>query len=170
MSDIIAVIKTSKWDINLKLFHQDTPKTVANFVNLAQRNFYDGIKFHRVIEDFMIQTWCPLGNGTGGPWYRFEDEFNPTLRHSKPWILSMANSWPASNWSQFFITHIETPWLDNKHTIFGEILTPKDQLIVNAVEQNDVIESIQLLWEVEEFLATHKEQIDSRNAILDSQE
>lgn len=168
MADIVAIIKTNKWDIKLKLFHEHTPKTVANFLNLAKRNFYDNIKFHRVIENFMIQTWCPKGNGTGGPWYRFEDEFHPQLRHNKPWILSMANSWPASNWSQFFITHAETSWLDGKHSVFGEVISEQDQYVVNSIQMNDVIETIEIRWEVEQFLSGHQEQIAQWNAILDN--
>jgi peptidyl-prolyl cis-trans isomerase B (cyclophilin B) len=166
MSDIIVVIKTNAWDIKLKLFPEHAPKTVANFLNLIQNNFYDTIKFHRVIEDFMIQTWCPMGIGTGWPGYTFEDEFHPELRHSKPWMLSMANSWRNTNWSQFFITHVATPWLDWKHSIFGEVVGEEDQNIVNKIRQDDVIETIQILWEVDEFLSDYQENINQWNAIL----
>src|SRR4030042_2663867 len=121
-----ATIKTSKGDISLKLFDDQAPITVANFVNLAKRGFYNGLKFHRVINDFMIQGGCPLGTGTGGPGYKFQDEFVRELKHDKPGILSMANSGPKTNGSQFFITHVPTPWLDGKHTVFGEVIDPED--------------------------------------------
>ena len=116
-----ATIKTNKGEISLKLFADLTPITVANFVNLAKRGFYNGLKFHRVIKEFMIQGGCPHGTGTGGPGYQFQDEFVPELKHDKPGILSMANSGPGTNGSQFFITHVPTPWLDGKHTVFGEV-------------------------------------------------
>jgi peptidyl-prolyl cis-trans isomerase B (cyclophilin B) len=167
MADIIATFKTNKWDIKLKLFHKHTPKTVANFINLAQRWFYNDLNFHRVIENFMIQGGCPLWTGTWWPWYNFEDEFHQELRHNKPGMLSMANSWPASNGSQFFITHVETPWLDDKHTIFGEVLTGLDQDIVNAITQNDKIEKVLIEWEIEQLLSEQAEIIKIWNTILD---
>jgi peptidyl-prolyl cis-trans isomerase B (cyclophilin B) len=167
MTDIIAIIKTNKWNIKLKLFHKHAPKTVANFINLAQRWFYNDLDFHRVIDDFMIQGWCPLWTGTGWPWYSFEDEFNPELRHNKPWMLSMANSWPDSNGSQFFITHIDTPWLDDKHSIFGEVLNESDQDIVNAIAQNDKIQEVLIEWKVEQLLSEQSEMIKIWNTILD---
>jgi peptidyl-prolyl cis-trans isomerase A (cyclophilin A) len=132
-----AHFTTTEGNFKIRLFDQETPNTVANFVGLAEgtkeftdpktgqkstRPFYDGLVFHRVIADFMIQGGCPLGTGTGGPGYRFADEFNPTLRHNKPGILSMANSGPGTNGSQFFITLVPTTWLDNKHTVFGEVV------------------------------------------------
>lgn len=134
---LYAKFSTSAGNFTVKLFEQDTPKTVANFVGLAEgtkewadpvtratiaKPFYNGLVFHRVIADFMIQGGCPLGNGTGGPGYKFEDEFAPHLRHSKPGILSMANAGPNTNGSQFFITLVPTPWLDNKHSVFGEVV------------------------------------------------
>jgi peptidyl-prolyl cis-trans isomerase B (cyclophilin B) len=137
-----AIIKTNKGDININLFSDLTPITVANFVNLAQRGFYNGLKFHRVIPDFMIQGGCPLGTGTGGPGYKFQDEFVPTLKHSKPGILSMANSGPHTNGSQFFITHIPTPWLDGKHSVFGEVVGPEDQAVVDSIAQSDVMQKV----------------------------
>lgn len=143
-SNLTAIIKTAKGEINIKLFDKDTPLTVANFVHLSEKGFYDGLNFHRVIDDFMIQGGCPQGTGTGGPGYSFEDECNASLKHDKPGILSMANSGPNTNGSQFFITHIQTPWLDGKHTVFGEVVSPKDQDVVNQIKQNDVIESIQI--------------------------
>ncbi len=142
MSDLTATIDTIKGKIQLKLFADQTPITVGNFVNLAKRGYYDGLKFHRVIADFMIQGGCPYGSGTGGPGYKFEDEFVPELRHSKPGILSMANSGPGTNGSQFFITHVTTPWLDKKHTIFGEVMSQEDQKIVNRIAQGDKINSV----------------------------
>jgi cyclophilin family peptidyl-prolyl cis-trans isomerase len=116
-----ATISTEQGDITLQLFADKVPYTVNNFVFLAQQGFYDGTIFHRVISDFMAQGGDPTGNGTGGPGYRFKDEFDPSLRHDKPGVLSMANAGPNTNGSQFFITHVPTPWLDNKHAVFGEV-------------------------------------------------
>jgi cyclophilin family peptidyl-prolyl cis-trans isomerase len=124
--DIKAIIKTNKGTINLKLFADQTPITVGNFINLARRGYYDGLNFHRVIPDFMIQGGCPRGDGRGGPGYTFPDEFHPSLKHSKAGKLSMANAGPGTNGSQFFITVAATPWLDNKHTIFGEVVEGQD--------------------------------------------
>ncbi len=120
--NLIATLKTSKGDINIKLFPNETPFTVLNFVNLAKKGYYDGLKFHRVIGDFMIQGGCPQGTGTGGPGYNFKDEFVKELIFDKPGILAMANSGPNTNGSQFFITHVETQWLNHKHSIFGEVV------------------------------------------------
>ena len=131
----IAVIETPRGTIKLELFADKTPKTVANFEKLAKEGFYDGLKFHRVIADFMIQGGCPLGNGCGGPGYTFEDEFVPELRHDGPGTLSMANAGPNTNGSQFFITHVACPWLDGKHTVFGKVLEWQD--VVNAIRQGD---------------------------------
>lgn len=116
-----AILKTDKGEITVSLFADKTPITVNNFVFLARQGFYDGTIFHRVISDFMAQAGDPTGTGTGGPGYRFSDEFNQSLRHDKPGILSMANAGPGTNGSQFFITHVATPWLDNKHTVFGQV-------------------------------------------------
>ncbi len=132
-----ATIETDKGTIKLVLYFDKTPKTCANFEKLAKAGFYDGLKFHRVIPNFMIQGGCPKGDGTGGPGYQFEDEFNAELRHDGPGVMSMANSGPNSNGSQFFITHVATPWLDNKHTIFGRVT--EGQNVVNAIEANDKI-------------------------------
>ena len=151
---LYAKFLTSKGDVLIKLEHNKTPGTVANFVGLSEGKiknsqktinepFYDGLEFHRVIPDFMIQTGCPHGSGTGDPGYKFDDEFHPDLRHDKPGILSMANSGKSTNGSQFFITHVPTPWLDNKHTVFGEIIEGQD--IVNQIEQNDKIESCSII-------------------------
>ena len=123
-----ATIHTDKGDIGLELFADTTPCTVNNFVFLAREGFYDGVIFHRVIADFMVQAGDPTGKGTGGPGYRFIDEFHPSLKHDKPGILSMANSGPGTNGSQFFITHVPTPWLDGKHSIFGHVIAGMDVL------------------------------------------
>ncbi|MAD98002.1 MAG: peptidylprolyl isomerase [Flavobacteriaceae bacterium] len=143
---IYAKVTTPKGVITVKLEHEKTPGTVGNFVALAEGNlengakpqgtpYYNGLKFHRVIPDFMIQGGCPLGTGTGNPGYKFDDEFHPELKHDRPGIISMANSGPATNGSQFFITHVATPWLDNKHTVFGNVVEGQD--VVDAVAQGD---------------------------------
>ena len=137
----IATITTNKGDIRVQLFADKTPKTVANIEKLASEGFYDGLKFHRVIEDFMIQTGCPKGTGTGGPGYNFADEFHPDLKHKGSGVLSMANAGPNTNGSQFFITHVATPWLDNKHSIFGQVIEDT-QKVVNKVRQGDVMEKV----------------------------
>ena len=139
----VATITTSRGEIRLELHADKTPKTVANFAELAGKGFYDGLKFHRVIEDFMIQGGCPKGDGTGDPGYSFEDEFHPSLKHDGPGVLSMANSGPNSNGSQFFITHIATPWLDGKHSVFGRVLDD-GQAIANAIKQGDTIEEVSI--------------------------
>jgi len=162
-----ATITTSKGDIRLSLFAEKTPLTVANFVNLARRGFFDGLNFHRVIGDFMIQGGCPLGTGTGSPGYRFEDEFDTTLRHDQPGRLSMANSGPGTNGSQFFITHVATPHLDDKHSIFGEVVDANDQDVVNAVAQGDVIESIAIEGDVESLFEQVSDRLSEWNAQLD---
>ena len=162
-----ATITTSKGDIRLSLFAEKTPLTVANFVNLALRSFFDGLNFHRVIGDFMIQGGCPLGTGTGNPGYRFEDEFDATLRHDQPGRLSMANSGPGTNGSQFFITHVATPHLDDKHSIFGEVVDAIDQDVVKAVAQGDVIESIAIDGDVESLFEQVSDRLSEWNAQLD---
>lgn len=130
-----ATIKTDSGDMVIELFADRTPKTVNNFVFLARDGFYDGVIFHRVIKDFMVQGGDPTGTGRGGPGYQFEDEFHPDLKHDKPGILSMANAGPGTNGSQFFITHIATPWLDNKHSVFGQISDGMDVLM--SIEERD---------------------------------
>jgi len=137
----VATLTTSKGEIRLELFDDKTPKTVANFEKLASEGFYDGLSFHRVIEDFMVQGGCPEGTGTGGPGYKFADEFHPELRHNTPGILSMANSGPNTNGSQFFITHVPTPWLDGKHSVFGKVLGD-GQEVVNAILQGDTLDKV----------------------------
>jgi peptidyl-prolyl cis-trans isomerase B (cyclophilin B) len=141
-NEILAEVNTSKGVINLRLYPEHAPVTVANFVNLAKRGFYDNLNFHRVIDNFMIQGGCPHGSGTGGPGYRFEDECCAELRHDGPGKLSMANAGPDTNGSQFFITHVETPWLDGKHTVFGSVVSNEDQAVVNAISGGDAIISV----------------------------
>jgi peptidyl-prolyl cis-trans isomerase B (cyclophilin B) len=136
-----ATITTPHGDIRIQLFDDKAPKTVANFEKLAASGFYNGLKFHRVIEDFMIQGGCPKGTGTGGPGYTFADEFHKDLKHDGPGVLSMANSGPNSNGSQFFITHVATPWLDRKHSVFGRVIDDT-QRVVDAVRQGDKMEKV----------------------------
>lgn len=134
-----AILHTDNGDITLQLFADQTPRTVNNFVFLARQGFYDGTFFHRVIADFMAQGGDPTGTGRGGPGYRFEDEFHPSLKHNKPGILSMANAGPGTNGSQFFITHVPTPWLDNRHSVFGEVISGMD--VVLAIPPRDPVRS-----------------------------
>jgi len=162
-----ATIHTTKGDIRLNLFPDKAPLTVLNFVNLSKKGFYDGLAFHRVIPDFMIQGGCPLGTGTGGPGYRFADEFSPDLRHSKPGILSMANAGPGTNGSQFFITHVPSSWLDNKHAIFGAVVDEKDQAVVNSIAQGDRIKSIIIEGDYSKLAENNKDMLDKWNGILD---
>lgn len=136
----VATIKTNRGTIKLQLHDDKTPKTVANFEKLAGQGFYNGLKFHRVINDFMIQTGCPQGTGTGDAGYKFADEFHKDLKHSGPGILSMANAGPNTNGSQFFITHVATPWLDGKHSVFGKVIEGQD--VVNAIKQGDKMETV----------------------------
>jgi peptidyl-prolyl cis-trans isomerase B (cyclophilin B) len=136
-----ATIKTNRGDIRLKLHDDKAPQTVANFEKLAHSGFYDGLAFHRVIDDFMIQGGCPKGTGTGGPGYTFADEFHKDLKHDGPGVLSMANSGPNSNGSQFFITHVATPWLDGKHSVFGQVIDDS-QKVVDSIRQGDKMETV----------------------------
>ena len=165
---LIAEIVTDKGTISVDLFLDQAPITVANFVNLAQRGFYDSLIFHRVIADFMIQGGCPNGNGMGGPGYRFADEFSPDLRHNASGKLSMANAGPGTNGSQFFITHVPTPHLDDAHTIFGSVKGSEDQQIVDQIEQGDQIQSINIIGDVGGLLDSVKE-VSEWNDILDSE-
>jgi len=146
---LTAEIQTSKGVIEVELTADKTPITVANFVNLAQKGFYNGVVFHRVIPDFMVQGGDPTGTGSGGPGYRFQDEFHPTLKHDKPGILSMANAGPGTNGSQFFITHVPTPWLDGKHSVFGAVV--KGQDVVNAIQKGDSIKSVTITGDTKEL-------------------
>jgi peptidyl-prolyl cis-trans isomerase B (cyclophilin B) len=141
----VATIETSKGNIRLELHEDRAPKTVANFEKLAGEGFYNGLFFHRVIPNFMIQTGCPQGSGTGGPGYQFEDEFDNSLRHDRAGILSMANAGPNTNGSQFFITHGPTPHLDGKHSVFGVVLDGQD--VVDAIEQGDTMEKVSVAVE-----------------------
>ena len=163
-----ATIKTNKGDICVNLFDDRAPITVANFVNLAKRGYYDGLKFHRVIDEFMIQGGCPLGTGTGGPGYKFQDEFSPDLKHDKPGVLSMANAGPGTNGSQFFITHVETGWLNGKHSVFGEVVSENDQAVVDSIKVNDAIETIVVEDDTTDLFAKTKKFLDEWNKILDS--
>ncbi len=165
MKDIRIIVKTDKGDIEGVLYPGKAPVTVANFLNLAKRGYYNGLTFHRVIPDFMIQGGDPTGTGSGGPGYRFDDECTPELKHDKPGIFSMANAGPGTNGSQFFITHVATPWLDGKHTVFGSVT--KGQDIVNAVAQGEKIKSIEILDPTDDLFAAQSKRLEEWNAILD---
>ena len=164
---LTATITTSRGSIHLRLFDEKAPLTTANFVNLAQRGYYDGLNFHRVIPNFMVQGGCPQGTGTGGPGYKFNDEIVAELKHSRPGMLSMANAGPGTNGSQFFITHVATPWLDGKHTVFGEVAGPEDQKVINSVRGEDVIESIRIEGDTTPLLSKEKAHVEQWNAALD---
>jgi peptidyl-prolyl cis-trans isomerase B (cyclophilin B) len=166
MSDLTAVLTTDQGTIRLKLFADIAPLTVTNFVNLVQRGYYNGLKFHRVIPDFMIQGGCPNGVGNGGPGYRFEDECSPKARHGKAGMLSMANAGPGTNGSQFFITHTATDWLDGKHTVFGEVVSDADQAVVDAIRQGDIIQTAVIEGDTSALLASQADRISQWNAIL----
>ncbi|MBN8737459.1 MAG: peptidylprolyl isomerase [Xanthomonadales bacterium] len=165
---LTATFQTSKGPIHVRLFDDKAPVTVANFVNLAQRGYYDGLNFHRVIADFMIQGGCPNGTGTGGPGYKFEDECRADLKHDAPGKLSMANAGPGTNGSQFFITHIPTPWLDGRHTVFGEVVAADDQKVVDAIAQGDKIEKVAIEGDAAALLAAQGERVKQWNAALDA--
>ena len=136
----VATMVTNRGTIRIQLHDDKTPKTCANFEKLVADGFYDGLVFHRVIDDFMVQGGCPEGTGTGGPGYTFEDEFHSELKHDGPGVFSMANAGPNTNGSQFFITHVATPWLDDKHTVFGRVLDSQD--VVDAIRQGDSLEKV----------------------------
>ncbi len=163
-----ATLATSRGPIHLTLDADKAPLTVANFVNLVRRGFYDGLSFHRVIPDFMVQGGCPLGTGTGGPGYRFEDECCAELCHDQPGVLSMANAGPGTNGSQFFITHVATPWLDGRHTVFGRVVGAEDMAVVNAIEQSDVIDKITLEGDIEALLEPLQDQLSEWNKVLEA--
>lgn len=185
---IYAKINTPKGAITIQLTYNLTPGTVGNFVALAEGNlenaakpqgnpYYNGLTFHRVIPDFMIQGGDPAGTGSGGPGYNFDDEFHPTLRHDGPGVLSMANAGPGSNGSQFFITHVPTPWLDNKHTVFGNVIEGQD--VVDSIAQGDTMDSIEIIrvgveaekWNaVEAFRSFHGAKAEREAAAKKAQE
>lgn len=160
---LTAIFDTDRGTIHVELFADKAPLTVANFVNLVQRRFYDGLSFHRVIADFMIQGGCPEGSGRGGPGYRFEDETNNGVRHERG-VLSMANAGPNTNGSQFFITHVATGWLDGKHTVFGKVTEGLD--VVDAVRQGDKIKSIRIEGDAEAALAAKADRVAEWNKVL----
>ena len=160
-----AVMTTSRGEINLDLHEDNAPVTVANFVNLVRRGFYDGLSFHRVIDNFMVQGGCPLGTGSGGPGYTFEDECTPKLSHDGPGVLSMANAGPGTNGSQFFITHAATGWLDGKHTVFG--LVTEGMRVVNKIQKGDTLEKIIIEGDATALLEAQSENVESWNEALD---
>ena len=162
---LFATFDTDRGPIKVELYPDKAPLTVANFVNLARRGFYDGLSFHRVINDFMIQGGCPEGSGRGGPGYKFEDEANNGLGHERG-VLSMANAGPGTNGSQFFITHVATPWLDGKHTVFGKVL--EGQEVVDNVKQGDKIKSVTLEGDVDAVLAAKADRVAEWNTTLDA--
>ena len=167
LPELTARIALARGTINVRLFSDQAPLTVANFVNLAKRKFYDDLTFHRVIPDFMIQGGCPEGSGRGNPGYRFEDEIVKGLSHKRG-TLSMANAGPGTNGSQFFITHVETPWLDGKHTVFGQVVGAEDQKLVDAVKVGDRIGSITIDGDAGPLLESQKKRLDEWNRILDA--
>ena len=162
-----AIMETDKGTIRIDLFGDKVPYTVANFVNLARRGYYNGLNFHRVINDFMIQGGCPQGTGTGGPGYNFADEFDDSLRHTGPGMLSMANAGPGTNGSQFFITHVPCPWLDGKHAVFGKVVDESDQQVVNDIRQGDVMSKVTIEGDVAALMERTKDKLDEWNAALD---
>jgi peptidyl-prolyl cis-trans isomerase B (cyclophilin B) len=162
---LIAKFETSKGSININLYPEKAPITVSNFVNLVERGYYNGLVFHRVIKDFMVQGGDPDGVGSGGPGYEFEDEFDASLTHNGPGILSMANRGPRTNGSQFFITHLETPWLDGKHTIFGKVSQGLD--VVNMIAQGDVIKKVTITGDSKALLEKYSTRVSEWNSILD---
>ena len=165
MSDIRIILHTDKGSIEGTIFADKTPMTAANYLNLAKRGYYDGIKFHRVIPNFMIQGGDPTGTGSGGPGYKFGDECRADLKHNKPGIFSMANAGPGTNGSQFFITHVATDWLDGKHTVFGEVT--KGQDVVNAIRGGDKIKSIDILDSTDDLFAAQAANLTKWNGVLD---
>ena len=165
MSDIKITIHTSAGDIDATMFSSKVPTTTANFLNLASRGYYDGISFHRVIANFMIQGGDPTGTGSGGPGYKFLDEIDRTLKHSKAGIFSMANAGPNTNGSQFFITHNATPHLDGRHAVFGEVTQGQD--VVNKVKQGDKIKSITIHDDTTALFESEKDNVEHWNSILD---
>ena len=164
VQDIRIILHTSKGEIEATLFASKVPMTIANYLNLARQGFYDGLTFHRVISNFMIQGGDPTGTGRGGPGYKFADEFDDSLRHSKPGIFSMANAGPNTNGSQFFITHVPTPHLDGKHSVFGEVT--KGQDVVNQITKGDTIIRIEILDPTDALFQAQASNIERWNAVL----
>ena len=160
---LIAHFDTDRGPIRVELYPDKAPLTVANFVNLAQRGFYNGLNFHRVINDFMVQGGCPQGTGTGGPGYKFEDEANNGVGHERG-VLSMANAGPNTNGSQFFITHVATPWLNGKHTVFGKVVEGMD--VVDSIKQGDQIKSLKIEGDAAAVLAAKADRVADWNRIL----
>ena len=152
-----AIIKTNKGEINLNLFSDVAPVTVLNFITLAKTGYYNGLKFHRVIEDFMIQGGDPTGTGAGGPGYKFGDEFKEGVVFNKKGLLAMANAGPNTNGSQFFITHVPTEWLNYKHTIFGEVVSQKDQDVVDSIKQGDTMNEVTIIGDTDRLIEDNKE-------------
>ncbi|MEO5715634.1 MAG: peptidylprolyl isomerase [Luteolibacter sp.] len=165
MSDIKITLHTTAGDINARIFASQVPVTSANFLNLAKRGYYNGVAFHRVIPDFMIQGGDPTGTGSGGPGYKFADEIDRSLKHTKGGIFSMANAGPNTNGSQFFITHLATPHLDGKHAVFGEVITGQD--VVNKIAKGDKITSIDILDDTTALFESQKDNLEHWNSILD---
>ena len=157
---------TNKGEININLLPEKSPVTVASFVNLVKNGYYNGLKFHRVIEDFMAQGGDPTGTGMGGPGYRFEDEVNNGLDFSVPGKLAMANAGPGTNGSQFFITTVPTEWLNGNHTIFGEVVSDSDLEVVKLLSNNDVMERVEIKGDVNGILDTYKDRVAQWNLIL----
>jgi peptidyl-prolyl cis-trans isomerase B (cyclophilin B) len=166
-NELTATLETSKGVIKIRLTPDKTPRTVANFVNLIERGYYNGLVFHRVIPDFMIQGGDPLGKGFGGPGYQFGDEFDSSLKHDTPGVLSMANSGPGTNGSQFFITHVATPWLDGKHSVFGKVI--EGQNVVDQIAQGDKIVKATVTGDYKDLFEKQKTQLAEWNAVLDKQ-
>ena len=157
---------TNKGEININLLPEKSPVTVASFVNLVKNGYYNGLKFHRVIEDFMAQGGDPTGTGMGGPGYRFEDEVDNGLDFSVPGKLAMANAGPGTNGSQFFITTVPTEWLNGNHTIFGEVVSDSDLEVVKLLSNNDVMERVEISGDVKEILDTYKDRVAEWNKVL----
>jgi|TARA_B110000263_G_scaffold81824_1_gene71575 peptidyl-prolyl cis-trans isomerase B (cyclophilin B) len=164
-NDLVAVFNTAKGEIRVALFPAEAPITVANFVNLATRGYYNGLKFHRVIANFMVQGGDPTGTGMGGPGYNFGDEFSPLRRHDSAGVLSMANAGPGTNGSQFFITHGPTPHLDGKHSVFGKVSSGQD--VVDAIAQDDVMTTLTIEGDASALLAAQATHVDGWNKVLD---
>ena len=162
---LTAVFATAKGEIRVALFSGEAPITVANFINLAKRGYYDGLKFHRVIANFMVQGGDPTGTGRGGPGYDFADEFSPARRHDSAGVLSMANAGPGTNGSQFFITHGPTPHLDGKHSVFGKVASGQE--VVDAIAENDVMSQVSIEGDYSALLEAQKAQVDEWNRTLD---